>query len=273
VTQPRRIEYVPIDDLRGDPRNPRAHESIEDVEASIIRFGFADPIVHDGRTGWMLAGHGRIKALHRLRDRWRANPGRVEIPDGIVAEGDQWLAPVVFGLSTVDDNEAAGLLMALNQLTITGGWIPDRQLALLDDLMLSGRGLEGIGFTDKMIADLRKIAEADVLDEDRAPTTGERLAISDVTFDDPAAEVHHGEVWTIGRHTLVVARLRDEHHLWAKHLTDEVIFAPYPDPYITTTTNARSGVFLMVQPSLFLAAHLIDKHRAAFPDEVVERQA
>jgi hypothetical protein len=157
----RRIEYLPIDEIQPDPRNPRAHESIEDVKASILRFGFVDPIIHDDRTGQMIAGHGRVEALTDLHARWLKAPKKDrEVPGGITADGDRWHAPVVFGWSSADDNEAAGLLMALNRLTETSKWIPDKQLALLNEIAESVEGLVGVGYSDDDRAALQRLVEA-----------------------------------------------------------------------------------------------------------------
>jgi len=157
----RRIEYLPIDEIQPDPRNPRAHESIDDVKASILRFGFVDPIIHDDRTGQMIAGHGRVEALTDLHAVWLKAPKRSrKVPGGITADGDRWHAPVVFGWSSADDNEAAGLLIALNRLTETSKWIPDKQLALLNEIAESVRGLEGVGYTDEDRAALQRLVEA-----------------------------------------------------------------------------------------------------------------
>ena len=157
----RTIRYLPIDDIQPDPRNPRAHESIADVKASILRFGFVDPIIHDDRTGQMIAGHGRVEALTDLHAVWLKAPKRSrKVPGGIIADGDRWQAPVVFGWSSTDDNEAAGLLMALNRLTETSKWIPDKQLALLNEIAESVRGLEGVGYTDEDRAALQRLVEA-----------------------------------------------------------------------------------------------------------------
>jgi hypothetical protein len=157
----RRIEYLPIDEIQPDPRNPRAHESIEDVKASILRFGFVDPIIHDDRTGQMIAGHGRVEALTDLHARWLKAPKKDrEVPGGITADGDRWHAPVIVGWSSADDDEAAGLLIALNRLTETSKWIPDKQLALLNEIAKSVEGLVGVGYTDEDRAALQRLVEA-----------------------------------------------------------------------------------------------------------------
>lgn len=158
----RHIEYLKLDEIQAEPRNPREHKSIQDVIDSIRRFGFVDPIIYDERTGKMIAGHGRVEALYFLRDKWLNDPeGEWKIPGGITVDGQQqWSAPVVFGWASTDDNEATGLLIALNRHVETGGWNEPGLLQLLNELADSVRGLEGIGFNEDDHAALQRLVEA-----------------------------------------------------------------------------------------------------------------
>ncbi|MGH9893118.1 MAG: ParB/Srx family N-terminal domain-containing protein, partial [bacterium] len=67
------IRYVPVGALSAYDRNPRTHpeQQIAQIAASIAEFGFASPIVTDGRHT-IIAGHGRWLAAQRL--------GLTEIP-------------------------------------------------------------------------------------------------------------------------------------------------------------------------------------------------
>jgi ParB-like chromosome segregation protein Spo0J len=58
-----RIELVPINRLKLDPRNPRLHSprQIAQIAGSIRAFGFNVPILID-RDENVLAGHGRVAA-------------------------------------------------------------------------------------------------------------------------------------------------------------------------------------------------------------------
>lgn len=157
----RRIEYVDISEIQPEPRNPRVHKSIEDVRASIRRFGFVDPIIHDDRTGKMIAGHGRIEALTEIRRDWLSTPkSKRKVPGGITVKGDKWSVPVVFGWESQDDAEAHGLLIALNRHAETGGWDEPMLLSLLGEIAESVRGLEGVGYTDEDQAALQRLVEA-----------------------------------------------------------------------------------------------------------------
>ena len=62
------IDHVPVDALIPNPRNARRHSDrqIQQVAASITRFGFLVPIVIDG-ANMIAAGHGRWEAARRLK--------------------------------------------------------------------------------------------------------------------------------------------------------------------------------------------------------------
>ena len=63
----RRIEQIPIDQLRPYTANPRTHSSqqINLIVWSIKRFGFINPVLID-RDNRIIAGHARIKAAQQL---------------------------------------------------------------------------------------------------------------------------------------------------------------------------------------------------------------
>ncbi len=61
------VDWLPIDRLHADPKNPREHSDrqIKLLAASIESLGFNSPILID-RDGKILAGHGRWLAAKRL---------------------------------------------------------------------------------------------------------------------------------------------------------------------------------------------------------------
>ena len=61
------IEYRPIDALLPYARNPRTHApaQIAKIAASIVEFGWTQPILVDGDNG-IIAGHGRLAAARKL---------------------------------------------------------------------------------------------------------------------------------------------------------------------------------------------------------------
>lgn len=279
----RKIEHLPLTALRPDPRNPKAH-SVKTIDASVGRFGFVEPIIVDERTGYIISGHGRTKTLSAMALRGESPP------EGVLTDAatNGWLVPVVTGWASRTDSEASAALIALNRTTELGGWVDDALLSMLDDLSAEDDGLLGVGYGDDDIAALREKLDSIASEEesdgegggdgdsDRAPSTGEMLALADVAWGEPDHKVTHGEVWRIGHHVLVVAKVHDEHALWLPLLIaagSDAIFAPYPEPYITTGTLAQEHPMVFVQPNAYLAGHLMDKFASVFPDQTIERTA
>lgn len=275
----RKTEYLPLSGLTPDPRNPKSH-SLETIDASVGRFGVIDQIAVDGRTGYIISGHGRTKTLTAMKERGESPPEGVQVTD----EGE-WLVPVSTGWASRTDSEAAAALIALNRTTEMGGWVDEELLGLLDELSDIEDGLEGVGFTEDEIAALQtQLDEMDTdldLDDEedsdssgRAPSTGEMLALADVTWGEPKHDCHHGEVWRVGKHLLVLAKLHDEHSIWMPLLASlgpDALFSPYPEPYLTTGMVAAERPMLLVQPNRYLAGHLLDKHASVHPDDKIER--
>lgn len=151
---PRALEYVPLGDLKENPANPKAHR-VGLVGSSIGRFGVADVIVRDDRTGLIISGHGRRAALTQMRDSGQS------APDGVlVADNGEWLVPVVTGWASRSDQEASAALVALNRASEVGGWDDESLLMVLSELSLADGGLTGVGYTDSDVEALvRSMAE------------------------------------------------------------------------------------------------------------------
>src|SRR5512139_2346785 len=67
IVLPGKLEHWPIDRLRPYERNPRTHspEQIAKIAASLLEFGWTNPILVDGHAG-IIAGHGRLLAAREL---------------------------------------------------------------------------------------------------------------------------------------------------------------------------------------------------------------
>ena len=63
----RRIEIWPSDRLVPYAKNARTHspEQVAQIAASIVEFGFVNPILVDTNAG-IIAGHGRLLAARKL---------------------------------------------------------------------------------------------------------------------------------------------------------------------------------------------------------------
>lgn len=133
------IEYMPLGELKPAKRNPKLH-AVEDLDASIGRFGFTEPILMDERTGRLVAGHGRLEALKRAEKKGG------EPPPGVATRDNVWMVPVVRGWSSADDKEAEAYLLSSNRLVEVGGW-DDEQLAEILQGIAEAGPLDGIGWT------------------------------------------------------------------------------------------------------------------------------
>lgn len=149
TTSTRRIEYLPLDEIRANPSNPKGHD-VDTINGSVHRFGYIDSVAIDERTGYLISGHGRTKTLRAMKARGDAPP------DGIqVSEDGAWLVPVQVGWSSQTDTEAKAALISLNRTTELGGWVDESLLELLDTI----DDYTGVGFTGGEVEDLRRKLE------------------------------------------------------------------------------------------------------------------
>lgn len=260
---PRWTEYMDVDDLPAAPRNPKGHD-LDGIRRAIERFGMADAVILDERTGRLIGGHGRREALQGMRDAGE------DPPDGVLAttDGGQWLTPVQRGWASRSDKEAEGLLVALNRYTERGGWDTGQLVDMLEDLADDPDLMSAAGFDDTDLAGLQEelaaagdlgSAEADPDGNDPVPK-GELLALAGVTVGEPDYMPEPGQVWFLGRHRLVCGDVHEGWPQWVPLLaTPDTLFWPYPTPLAPFAEEAQDHPVVMVQPNLYLAGWLITK--------------
>lgn len=121
------IDYLRLGDIEFAKRNPRSHD-VDGVAGSIGRFGMAAVPVRDDRTGRLVAGHGRIKALRQMKDEGQ------DPPDGIdVGLDGEWLVPVETGWASKSDAEAESYLVGDNEWSMRGGWDYPQLVEVLEE--------------------------------------------------------------------------------------------------------------------------------------------
>jgi DNA modification methylase len=167
------VEYVALDELIHDPLNARVHKpaQIKQIGRSIEAFAFNAPILVDGQNK-ILAGHGRALACRQL--------GWNEVP--------------VIRLAHLTSEQARAYAIADNRLVETSAWDEAKLAGHLK--ILAGIDLdfdvEATGFTmpviDMMIAGLDDAADDKV--DDLPVTAGPAVAC-------------YGDLWRLGRHTLL----------------------------------------------------------------------
>lgn len=164
-----RVEYVPLSEIERWPRNPKLHDDVS-IRDSIRRFGFIQPLTLDEKTGRLVAGHGRLEALQKMRTAARDFP-----PERITKTKDgEWMVPVIRGVSFENEQEAEAYLLADNRLVEVGGWDAKALTDILSSLKTdTGDLLKGIGWSSADVEAILLDANAKIT----GPTPEEREVV------------------------------------------------------------------------------------------------
>lgn len=163
------LEYQPLAELvrRMWSENPKAHD-VDGIELSISKYRFNAPPSISESQNLLVAGHGRIITLEKLKKAAGPPPGHITL----LADGD-WGVPVIRGLTfdTADDFEE--YVLTDNALTIAEGW-DDPKLGPIIKRMSERRvPLTSLGWKQSSVASiLRRHAPVTTLD---APEPSEAL--------------------------------------------------------------------------------------------------
>lgn len=167
------VRRLPLSALKVDPANARLHgpRNLDSIAASLARFGQAEPLVVNARSGRLVAGHGRLAAMRKLG--W--------------TEADV----VELDLAEID---ATALGIALNRTAELAEW-DDGALASLLAQLKADEALDGLGFDDveiaKLLADLERDLDGGNVDDPGPEDPPER----------PVTRL--GDLWLLGKHRLL----------------------------------------------------------------------
>lgn len=144
ITMAKRIELWPIERLKPYERNSRTHspEQIGHIAASIVEFGFTNPILVDGGDG-IVAGHGRLAAAQELK--------LLQVP--------------VVVLDHLSERQRRAYIIADNQLALTAGWDDELLKSELGELNELGFDLTLLGWGEDL-PDFAEMPDYSVLDEE-----------------------------------------------------------------------------------------------------------
>lgn len=195
------VTYLPLSELKPDPRNPRRHSpaQIRQIAKSIETFGFNVPILVDAGLK-VIAGHGRLLGAQKL--------GLSVVP--------------TIQLDHLTAVQSRAFRIADNRLTENSAW-DDRllaeQLKELSELELDF-SLEATGFAMGEI-DLRI----------------EGLTVPAETEDDPGdalpspspALTQPGDLWQLGPHRLLCSDARDD-AAYARLMAGRLAAMVFTDP-------------------------------------------
>ncbi|MBU8913303.1 MAG: site-specific DNA-methyltransferase [Spirochaetales bacterium] len=164
-----RIEMWQLDKLRPYDGNARTHspEQVDQIAASIVEFGFNNPVLVDSSDG-IVAGHGRLLAARKL--------GMPHVP--------------VVVLDHLSDAQKRAYVIADNKLAEQAGWDNDLLKEELTALQADDFDLSLVGFSDEELSGLLDSwEEGDGLTEDEAVPE---------TPNDPVSRP--GDIWVLGDH-------------------------------------------------------------------------
>jgi DNA modification methylase len=166
------VQYVPLQDLRPDPKNPRVHSErqIQLIAKSISAFGFNVPILADAALN-VIAGHGRLSAAKLLHIE--------KVP--------------VITLENLTEQQRRAYVIADNRLSEVAEWNEDllgEQLKILSEANLSF-SLESVGF---------EVAEVDMFIENLTSASDAKNDPADLLPELVETEVSKiGDVWELGK--------------------------------------------------------------------------
>ena len=152
------VEYRRVEALVPYARNPRTHSEaqIAKIAASIVEYGWTNPILVDGNNG-IIAGHGRLAAARKL--------GLDEVP--------------VIELAHLTPAQKRAYVIADNRLALNAGWDEEMLALELAELSEAGYDLALTGFED---AEIEALLTGEVTDAGTDPE-------SDVEEQDAADDV------------------------------------------------------------------------------------
>jgi DNA modification methylase len=176
----RRIELWPVGKLVPYARNARTHSDaqVAQIAASIVQFGFNNPILVDTDAG-IIAGHGRLLAARKLRLEH---------------------VPVVV-LDHLTETQKRAYILADNKLADAAGWDDELLRGELADLKDADLDLEALGFSEDELRTLLAETESTPAGTPEAEEAIPQAPVEPVT--------RAGDVWLIGKHRLICGDCRN----------------------------------------------------------------
>jgi DNA modification methylase len=201
-----------VGSLSTDPKNARTHDDkqIAQLEASIVRFGFTNPVLIDERDV-IIAGHARLAAAIGV--------GLDVVP-----------AIVVAGLS---EAERRALVLADNKIALNAGWdekLLATELEFLADLQID-LDVSITGFDTVEIDRIIASASQDDEPAEEAPPLPAGPAIS-----------RPGDIWNLGAHRVACGNALEDPTFAALMGTDLARMAFLDAPYNVPIDGHVSGL-------------------------------
>lgn len=241
-----------LGDLLPWEYNPKVlpERAADGLRVSIQKFGFAVPLLIDP-DGEIIDGNQRA-ALMALMDEYG--------PDAVVD------VRVASRKLTWDERRELVVRLKENQ----ADWDEDLLADLYEPDELLAWGMDDWRLRELLGDD---IDQADLIEQrdDSGNETGHLLKAVRLVLDEPDAKVQYGDTYALGRHRLVIRKIITEWPHWIEFLEEGMLLTPYAGPSAVLSTAARKHGLLIIQPDVYIAGHIIDAFRQAFPNEKVLR--
>ena len=168
-----KMEMVEISKLVPYVNNARTHspEQIIKLRSSLREFGFINPVIIDSKFN-IIAGHGRVMAAKEEKMK--------EVPCVLV--------------DYLTEAQKKAYIIADNKMALDAGWDEELLRVEIEELEDLDFDLGLTGFDESELADLFG-------DNKTAGVEDDDFDLSDAL--EKAAFVEKGDVWTVGRHTLM----------------------------------------------------------------------
>jgi DNA modification methylase len=202
------VVYRPVGDLKPDPRNARTHpkRQIEQLRASILQFGFTNPVLVDEESV-LIAGHGRLRAAKEI--------GLPTVPTIELA-----------GLSGV---QKKALRLADNKIALNAGW----------DLEILKLELADIGTLDvDFDLSLTGFASGEIDVVLKAANDPDDEVIPAVPAE---PQTRAGDIWILGDHRIGCGDGRDFAFLQRLVGAGRAIDAAFLDPPYNVKINGHAN--------------------------------
>ena len=218
----RRIEIWPTERLRPYDRNARTHspEQVAQIAASIVEFGFVNPILVDSSAG-IVAGHGRLLAARKL--------GLAEVP--------------VVVLDHLSETQRRAYIIADNKLALNAGWDEALLNAELGEIKADGFDVGLVGFSQEELDSILAICE------DESPAEESEDQVPEAPIE---SITRPGDLWLIGPHRVICGDSLDlgvVHKLLAGAGVNVAITSP---PYATQREYDPSSGFKPIPPDQYV---------------------
>jgi len=239
------LPVVSLEDLKQDDRNPNKGTERGDalIEKSLQKYGFGRSIIVD-KHNKIIAGNKTHENLLQV--------GMVKDPIFVDTDGTRPIIHRRIDLDLDKDKRARELSIMDNRTSqVSLSW---------DTTVLAMLKEDGINLKEFWTEDELEEVFAEEGADSMLPSTGELLALTDVTIKEPRHKVERGDIFKLDKHHLICCELFRQWSVWKPFLKDpKQLFVPYPGPHAPVTLRAEHNPVVMVQPDTYICGHILDR--------------